>query len=409
MTAVQVPGVTSGRPFVKVRQKSAVDRRLAKILALDDFDAAARRQLPRMLYGFISGGAETNASVRANSEMYGQYSLIPRVLADVSNRRYDRTLFGRSYAAPFGIAPTGAASISAYRSDIVTARAAAAANIPMILSASSLIPLEEVRAAGPTTWYQAYIPGDMSRISPLIDRVEAAGFDTFVVTADVPVPANRENNIRNGFSVPIKPSARLVWEGVTHPTWLLGTFLRTLALHGMPHFENMDATRGPPIISSKLERAVGNRDQLSWEHIDLIRKRWRGRLVIKGILSAADAVTAKNRGVDGIIVSNHGGRQLDSSVGPLQVLPSIVDAVGGSMVVMMDGGIRRGADVLKALALGAEFVFLGRPFLYGAVVGGEGGVRHAVDILSTELSRDMALLGISSLADLGPAFVSRNR
>ena len=409
MTAMQAGGAPSDTSYAVVRKRWKVDRNLAGYLCLDDFEEAARRRLPRMLYGFISGGAETNASVRSNADSFKDYCFVPRVLTDVSKRSHRKTLFGRSYAAPFGIAPTGVASICAYRSDLVTARCAAAAEIPAILSATSLIRMEDVRSAGPTTWYQAYIPGDPRRIEPLIERVAAAGFDTFVVTVDVPVPANRENNIRNGFSIPINPSAQLIWESLTHPSWLIGTLIRTFVQHGIPHIENMDATRGPPILARQIERTFANRDELSWEHVKLIRKRWRGPLVIKGLLSAADALTAKNCGIDGIIVSNHGGRQLDCSIAPLRALPPILDAVGGSMAIMLDGGIRRGTDILKALALGADFVFLGRPFLFAAVVAGEPGVRHAIELLTAEISRDMALLGVSDLAEIDPALIAKSR
>jgi L-lactate dehydrogenase (cytochrome) len=317
-------------------------------------------------------------------------------------------LFGRAYAAPFGIPPMGASAICAYRGDLVFAKAAAAANIPMILSASSLIPLEEVHAANPAAWYQAYLPGDVSRIEALVDRVAAADYEVFVLTVDVPVSANRENNVRAGFSLPIKPSAKLAWEVLTHPAWSLGTLARTVMQHGMPHIENMDALRGPPIISRNLERALGGRDQLSWEHVKLIRRRWKGPLLIKGILSVADARAAKDHGVDGVMVSNHGGRQLDGAVAPLRMLPQIAEAVRG-MTVILDGGIRRGTDILKALALGADFVFAGRPFLYAAAVGGEAGVRHAIELLSTEVSRDMALLGVNDLSEVRPELLTRTR
>lgn len=407
MSAIQVSRAPPDTSYATIRNGRNVDRHLARYLCLNDFEETARRRLPRMLYGFISGGAETNASVRSNAESFKDYCFVPRVLTDVSKRGHRKTLFGRSYAAPFGIAPTGVASICAYRSDLVTARRAAAAEIPAILSATSLIRMEDVRNAGPTTWYQAYIPGDPRRIEPLIERVAAAGFDTFVVTVDVPVPANRENNIRNGFSIPINPSPQLIWQGLTHPSWLIGTLIRTFVQHGVPHIENMDATRGPPILARHLERTFANRDQLSWEHVKLIRKRWRGPLVIKGLLSAADALTAKNSGIDGIIVSNHGGRQLDCSIAPLRALPAILDAVGRSMAIMLDGGIRRGTDILKALALGADFVFLGRPFLFAAVVAGEPGVRHAIELLNAEISRDMALLGINDLAEIDPTLIAK--
>jgi L-lactate dehydrogenase (cytochrome) len=225
--------------------------------------------------------------------------------------------------------------------------------------------------------------------------VAAAGFEIFVLTVDLPVPGNRENNVRNGFSMPLQPSLRLAWDGITRPRWLLGNVARTLLFKGMPHFENMDATRGPPILSRNLVRAVGRRDGLNWSHVELIRRRWKGPLVIKGILARQDARLAREAGADGVIVSNHGGRQLDSAIAPLQALPEVLSEAG-EMAVMIDGGIRRGTDVLKALALGAQFVFLGRPFLYAAAVGGENGVQHAASLLSDEIDRNMALLGITS-------------
>jgi len=381
--------------------------RLRRYLSLSDFESAGRRFLPRMLHGFIAGGTETDASLRANRESYQDYALVPSMLVDTSTRSQATTLFGRSYAAPFGIAPMGTAALFAYRGDIVLARAATAAGIPMTLSASSLIRLEEVRAAG-APWYQAYLPGDTGRIEALVDRVAAAGYETLVLTADVPVPANRENNTRNGFTIPLEPSLRLVWEGISHPGWLFGTAFRTLKNHGMPHFENMDAFRGPPILSRDVVRAVGARDRLSWTDLATIRRRWPGNLVVKGLLTPADATRARAEGADGIIVSNHGGRQLDGAVAPLRVLPAMVEAAG-DMSVMIDGGIRRGTDVLKALALGAKFVFIGRPFLFAAALGGEELVRHAASLLSVEIDRDMALLGINRLEELGPRHVHKQR
>jgi L-lactate dehydrogenase (cytochrome) len=402
------PQAAPATPNVAVRQPPAADRRFARYLALDDFEAAAKRHLPRMLYGFISGGAETNAARQANLDSYQDYAFVPRMLVDVSRRSHAKMLFGRAYAAPFGIAPMGAAAICAYRCDLAFAQAAAAANIPMILSGASLIRLEEIRAAGATAWYQAYLPGDAARIEPLVDRVAAAGYEAFVLTVDVQVPANRENNVRSGYSLPIKPSAKLAWDVVTHPGWSVGTLARTVVQHGMPHLENMDAVRGPPVISRHFERALGNRDQLSWEHVKLIRRRWKGPLVIKGVLSAADASAAKDHGVDGLMVSNHGGRQLDGAIAPLRALPQIAEAARG-MTVMLDGGIRRGTDVLKALALGADFVFAGRPFLFAAAVGGEAGVRHAIELLSTEIGRNMALLGVSDLSEVRSELLTRTR
>ena len=381
------------------RSTSAVPRALRRYLSLDDFEATARARLPKFLYGYISGGAETDAAVADNRRAFEEYGFVPRVLNDVSNREQTTRLFGKTYAAPFGIPPMGSAALCAYRGDVVLARAAAAMNVPMCLSASSLITLEDVRRENPAAWYQAYLAGEPSRIEPLVDRVAAAGYDTFVVTADVPVAPNRENNIRNGFQVPLAITPRVAWDTVTHPDWLFGTWARTVMNYGMPHFENMDATRGPPVLAKNLMRNIGKRDQLAWKHVELIRRRWKGKLVVKGLIAPADARIARESGVDGVIVSNHGGRQLDHTVSALRTLPEIAAEANG-MTVMLDGGIRRGTDVLKALALGAQFVFVGRPFLFAAVAGGEAGVQRALTLLRDEVDRDMALLGIRSISEI---------
>jgi L-lactate dehydrogenase (cytochrome) len=393
-------------PTVVERSRSAVPRALQRYLSLDDFEATARRQLPKFLYGYIAGAAETDAALADNRRAFHEYGFIPRVLNDVSGREQTTRLFGKTYAAPFGIPPMGSAALCAYRGDAVLARAAAAMNVPMILSASSLITLEDIRRENPAAWYQAYLAGDPSRIEPLVDRVAAAGYDTFVVTADVPVPPNRENNIRNGFQVPLAITPRIAWDIVTHPHWLFGTWARTLTNHGMPHFENMDARRGPPVLSKNLMRNIGKRDQLAWKHVELIRRRWKGKLVVKGLISPADARIARESGVDGVIVSNHGGRQLDYTVSGLRTLPEIAAEANG-MTVMLDGGIRRGTDVLKALALGAQFVFVGRPFLFAAVAGGEAGVQRALTLLRDEIDRDMALLGIRRIGEVSSELVRR--
>lgn len=394
-------------PRVALRERQPVTR-ASRFLALEDFERTARRHLPRMLYGYIAGSAETGAAFEGNRASFARLALLPRVLVDTGNRSQSVTLFGRSYGSPFGIAPLGAAALSAYRGDLALARGAAAAAIPMVLSASSLIPMEDVQRCG-VHWYQAYLPGEPARIEALVQRVAQAGFEVLVLTADVPVAANRENNARNGFSLPVVPTAQLCWQALAHPAWLIGTALRTWRKHGIPHFENMDATRGPPILSRDLVRELGSRDRLTWEHVRLIRQLWRGKLIIKGILSPEDAVLARDCGADGIIVSNHGGRQLDGALAPLEALPAILARQTG-LVVMLDGGIRRGTDVLKALALGAQFVFLGRPFMFAAAAGGATLVAAAAHLLRQEIDRDMALLGVTALHQLGPQHVvSRHR
>lgn len=228
-------------------------------------------------------------------------------------------------------------------------------------------------------------------------RVRKAGVKTLVITVDTPVKVNRENNVRAGFSTPLRPSVALVCQGVTHPRWLFGAFLRPLVKHGMPYFENNYATRGAPALSANVVRDFTDRGHLNWEHVRQIRKQWSGAMIIKGVMHTADAARCLQIGIDGIMVSNHGGRQIDGSVPPLYVLSEIVEA-SGAMLVMTDSGIRRGTDVIKAIALGAKAAFIGRPFNYASAVAGQAGVAHAIDLIVAEVRRDVGMLGLSSLA-----------
>ncbi len=393
---------------VDPRRESTVPRSLRRFLALDDFEPVARSRLPRQIYGYFAGAAERNHAHADNFAAFAELALVPRSLADVSGRSLATSLFGQSYAAPFGIAPMGLSALSTFEGDVALAREAAAAGIPSIMSATSLVPLEEVAARAPGRWFQAYLPGEDDRIIAMVDRVAKAGFQTFVLTVDVPVQANRENNVRTGFSIPLNPSLRLAFDGLTHPRWLLETWGKTFWRRGTPHFENMDASRGPPILSRHVMRAIGRRDGLSWRHVALIRERWKGVFLLKGILSAQDARLAREAGVDGLIVSNHGGRQLDGAVAPMRVLPEIVAAVP-DMPVMLDGGVRRGTDVLKALALGARFVFIGRPFLFAGAAAGSAGIAHAIQLMKEEIDRDMALLGVRSPDEVTAEMVRAKR
>lgn len=380
--------------------------RVNRLLNLDDFERAAKRLLPRPLFSYVSGGVETNRSLEQNRAIFGRYAFVPRVMRDVSVVQSSQALFGQNYSAPVGITPMGLSALTAYRGDLVLAQAAAKAGIPMILSGSSLIPMEEVAPIGANVWFQAYLPGRWAQIEALIRRVRRAGFETLLITADTPVAANRENNLRAGFSAPLRPSLRLLSQGLLHPRWTVGTFLRTLLTHGMPHFENNYAERGAPIFSRHVLRDFSDRSHLNWEYFKRVRDMWPGNLVLKGVLSAEDAAQAVSLGADGIIVSNHGGRQLDGAVTPLQVLPAIAHACP-DVPVMMDGGLRRGSDVLKALALGADFVFIGRPFNYAAAVAGKAGVLHAINLLLQELRRNMAMLGVTNLKALDERFLLR--
>lgn len=378
--------------------------RHAGILCLDDFQKAARRHLPRQVYSYIAEAAETCSSYQANRHAYSAYELIPRVMVDITKRDISTSLLGRRWDAPFGVAPMGLLALSAYRGDIALSKAASAQNIPMVLSGSSLIRMEDVVATNPETWFQAYLPGDDDSIMALLERVRSAGYQTLVITVDTAVGANRENNVRAGFTIPVRPSFDLAWQGITHPRWLFGTFVRTLVKHGMPYFENSYATRGAPILSPSVERTLSDRGHLNWRHLRMIRSYWKGAIVMKGVLDVRDARMAADEGVNGLILSNHGGRQLDGAIAPLRVLPDIASACP-DVPVMIDSGIRRGSDVLKALALGAKFVFVGRPFSFAAAVAGPAGAFHAMDLLKQEISRNMALMGLNSLEELDASCV----
>ncbi len=391
------------RLYSSVTPQLAADlpRALRSIFSFDDLPARARKRLPVRIFGFVDGGVETNAARDANRAAFAAWSFRPRVLVNTVRRSLSVSLFGQAYAAPFGIAPMGATSLIAFECERALAEAAGAKNVPFVLSGSSLMPLETILKANPNAWFQAYIPGDRARIGPLVDRVARAGYRTLVVTVDVSVAGNRENNARNGFMLPLRPSLSLAWDGISHPHWLFANLIRTLVTRGMPHFENVDATRGAPVISGQAERSFGRRDALCWDDIAWIRERWRGTLVLKGVLAPEDAMRAASIGVDGVIVSNHGGRQLDGAMPSLTALPD-VRAASGAMTVTLDSGVRRGTDVLKAIALGATGVFVGRPFLYAAAIGGRVGVEHAISLLALEIDRNMAMLGCTQLDEMGP-------
>lgn len=391
--------INAARPPVQgsAMVPKAASGRLKHVLCLDDFEAPARRFLPRPVFGYISGGVETNASMNANRSAFSDFEFLPRVLVNTRARHQKTTLLGRTYDLPFGFPPMGSTALAAYRGDYSLAKVAAELNTVMIQSGASLTPMEELKASGPTAWFQAYLPGENDIITNLVERVKRAGFDTLVLTVDVQVNSNRENNVRSGYSSPLKPTLRLAWDCMVRPRWLVGTFGRTVMNYGMPHLENMGFPRIP--IMGSMERPRMARDGLNWEHVELMRRLWPGKLVLKGVLAKEDVRIARESGVDGIMVSNHGGRQLDHTLSPLRVLPSIVSEAG-SMSIMLDSGVRRGSDVLKAIALGAHFVFVGRPFLYAAAIAGEEGVRHGAQLLKDEISRNMAMLGVNDLSQM---------
>lgn len=374
-------------------------RDLTKFLCLDDFEKAAKHRLPRPLYGYVQSGVEENWTLKENRKAFDELGFVTRALRPIDSRSIEKDLFDKQWAAPFGIAPMGLLAAFAFNGDLSLARAAKAANIPFVQSGASLMPMEEVADANPDAWFQAYLHYDVDQIAPMLDRIEGAGFGTLVVTVDTAVGGNRENNIRHGFRTPLRPSLRLFWDGLVRPRWLTGVLGRTLLTRGMPHFENSSHERGAPLISPRAERDYSQRGKLNWDHLRFIRDNWPGKLVLKGVLAAQDVQLATNLGVDGVILSNHGGRQLDGAIPPLVMLKEAV-ASAGPVPVMIDSGFRRGTDVIKALALGAAFVFVGRPFAYAAAIGNQTGAARAIDLLSSEIDRDLAMLGCTRVGQL---------
>lgn len=377
-----------------------------QVTSIENLRELARRRLPRVAWEFLDGGAEDDVTLRNNRAVFERIRLRPFTLADVSQRTIATEVFGKTYTAPFGIAPTGAAGLYCFEADLALARAAEAAGIPFVLSTASFIAMERVAAeVGGTKWFQLYMSKERVSAERLITRARDAGFEALVVTTDVPVGANREYNRRNGFGIPFRLRAGNFVDGLAHPRWLLGVFLRTMLDSGVPRFTNVDANVGGRIVAQNLEEFRARRDALHWDDLRWVRSIWPRKLFVKGILTAEDALSAAACGADGVFVSNHGGRQLDGAVSPIEALPGIVSAVGGRLVIMADSGFRRGADIVKALALGANMVFVGRAPLYGAVVAGKAGVAHAIDILKSEVDRVMALIGCSNVRDLGHRFL----
>ena len=369
---------------------------------IDDLRRMAQRRLPRVAWDYLERGAEDDLTMAANRKALERIAFRPRTLVDVSNRSLQHSLFGNTYTAPFGIAPTGAAGLYCHDADVALARAAAAAGVPFVLSTASFVAMERVaREAAGHKWFQLYMSKDRAAAERLVKRALAAGFEALVVTTDVPVGANREYNLRNGFAIPFRINARNVVDGVMHPRWLTGVFLKTLLSDGIPRFRNVDSEEGGRIVAKDLSAFRARRDALDWSDIAWLRTIWPHKLLVKGILVAEDARLALANGADGVVVSNHGGRQLDGARAAIDALPEIVEAVGGKMAVLFDSGVRRGADVVKALALGADFVFFGRATLYGASVDGERGVARALEIIRSETDRVMALIGCGRVDDLG--------
>ncbi len=371
-----------------------------------DYRMAARKRLPRLAFDYLDGGAEDGDALRRNVDAYRQWLFKPRVLTDVSRCSTATQFFGREAAAPLIVGPTGLNGLFWPRADELLAQAASHAGLPFVLSTASTSLLEDVRAAAPhgDLWMQLYVQQDRGIAEDLMRRAGAAGFSTLVLTVDVPVHGKRDHDTRNGFSLPLRLSRRLIADCITHPHWCW-----QMARHGSPQLKNIaksvgeraDLSRHAAMLSRQMDLTLG------WTDLDWVRRHWSGTLIVKGVQCRDDALLAARHGAGGIVLSNHGGRQLGSTVAPLALLPEVAEAVGNRIDVFIDGGVRRGSDALKAVSLGARGVLLGRAPLYGLASRGGAGVNEVLALLMTEMQIAMRLLGCDGLTNLDPRFVGR--
>lgn len=369
------------------------------IVNVEDLRKAAKRRLPKALFDYVDRGAEDEYTLRANRAGFHHHTFSPRVLVDVSERDLSTTVLGEQLAAPLILAPTGFTGVLARGGEILAARAAAAKGVPFTLSTMSICSIEEVATAvrSGTRWFQLYVWKDREITKSLIERARAAGYTALVLTVDTPVLGMREADYYNGLTIPPRVTVANALDLLQRPAWILDVLLG-----GKITFGNFVDTPGvsqdPVAIATFTQKQFS--PAVTWQDLDWFRSIWGGPMAIKGILSAEDARIAVDHGVEAIIVSNHGGRQGDYFPGAVEVLPEIVDAVAGRAEIILDGGVRRGTDVIKAIALGAKACMIGRAFNYGVAARGQAGVEKALDILIDDMSRTLALIGRPKLSDL---------
>ncbi|MBI10107.1 MAG: alpha-hydroxy-acid oxidizing enzyme [Rhodospirillaceae bacterium] len=370
---------------------------------IDDLRRKAKKRLPRGIFEYVDRGAEDEIALRHNTQIYRTLKIKNRVLMDVSNRTTKTEIFGQKFTMPFGISPTASAGLVCEGGEVGLARAAARMGVPCTAATSALTPMEEIYEAGNgNIWFQLYMWTNMDLTMRFVERVKATGFETMLITVDGPVPSNREYNYRNGFAMPLRYSPRLIAQIGANPSWCIRVLAPQYLKRG--HFRKVN---NPPELASKLtqiavETAYTKPAAQNWDDIKRIRDTWPGNLLVKGLQSAEDAAIAASLGLQGVVLSNHGGRYLDSAPAPLEVLPEVRAAVGNKIKILIDSGARRGGDIVKAIALGADMVMSGRPTLYGSAVAGEAGSYRALEIFQTEMNRVMAQIGVNRIDELGP-------
>jgi isopentenyl diphosphate isomerase/L-lactate dehydrogenase-like FMN-dependent dehydrogenase len=370
-----------------------------------DLRERARRRLPRGIWEYAERGTEDETGMARNRAAFERVTFRPRVLRGVHAIDTRAEIFGKSASLPLAVAPTGAAGLLWHNGDLALARAAAAAGVPFTISSASTMDLEQIAVAGGRLWFQLYYWEDRELSHAVVDRAHAIGCEALFVTLDMPVAPNREYIHRSGFGTPFRISARNALDVLAHPRWLSGVMGRYALGGGIPSQANLPARMRAKITRSAPPGALFKQDDLDWDAVKRLRDRWPGKFVLKGLLRPEDAEAALSLGADGVVVSNHGGRALDSSIATIHALPEIVAAVGGRMTVLLDSGVRRGSDVVKAVALGADAVLVGRAPLYGLAAAGEAGVGRALELVRAETARTMAMLGARSVAEIDPSLL----
>ena len=375
-----------------------------KAVNIEDLRRLAKRRLPRAIFDFFDGGAEDEVTLRENRAAFERVRLLPRVLVDVSKIQTAVDLLGKPSSMPLAIAPTGGISAGRYGAELILARAAKAAGVPFTMATPSAFSIERVaEEVGGRLWFQLYAVRNRAFRDKLVERAKGTGYEAILVTVDLAVSGKRERDPRNGFHTPYSPNWRNSRDVVFKPAWALD-----MLRNGLPGMANLVGYPFTTPAGTDIVTAVGREmdASLDWEYIKQLRDQWPGKLLLKGVQRADDAQRAASIGCDGVVVSNHGGRQLDGAASTLESLPEVSKAVGNKLTVLLDGGVRRGVDILKARALGAQGVLTGRATLFGAMAGGEPGARRALEILSTELVRAMQLCGVRSAAEIGPHLLS---
>jgi len=364
----------------------------------------ARRRLPRAVFDFFDGGAEDETTLAANRAAFARVPLAPKVLVDVSRIDTETEILGRSSSLPIVVAPTGASGLAWPQADVALARAAAAMGIPYTLSTAANASIERIAREAPgRLWFQLYVLRDQAFAAKLVQRANAADYEALMVTVDLPVGGKRERDFRNDFMIPFRPTPRNLLDFIGRPAWML-----SLLRAGVPKLENLEGFAPEPARPGTIASSVGEHldSAFDWDRLKALRDSWPRKLVVKGVLRADDAERMAALGCDAVVVSNHGGRQLDGAVATLDALPEIVRAAGRRTTVLFDSGVRRGADVVKARALGARAVLVGRATLYGVAAGGEAGARRALEILADELVRTMQLCGVTRYEDIGKELIA---